>query len=193
MSDRPARGPAAARLALAAGCLTFAGPAAAGEYKPDPAVPLASCAAVGAEADPDGRDGIAGRACAVAPGLAVAVLSHDAASWPVVSDRPRGRTSLEDPIARRVWFPDTSPPRVRYTRDGLVVLRDARGGPVTAYYTGFVSRTDAPGNVDVFVAIRLRPEPCALAVASTEAEARRVASRDDGPCLAPVEAGRRGE
>lgn len=180
------------RIGLAAGCLALSGPASARGYRPDPAIPLASCRAVGSEADPDGRDGIAGRACAVAPGLSVAVLSDDTASWPVVADR-RGRgTSLEDPIARRVWFPDTSPPRVRYGRDRLVVLRDARGIPATAYYTGFVSSTDAPGNRGAFVVLRLRPGPCALAVAATEARARRVASRGDGPCLERVEADGRG-
>lgn len=172
-------------------CLASSGPASAQGHRPDPAIPLASCEAVGSEADPDGRDGVAGRACAVAPDLSVAVLSDDTASWPIVADQGGRRTSLEDPVARRVWFPDTSPPRVRYGRDRLVVLRDARGVPATAYYTGFVSSTDAPGNRGAFVVLRLRPEPCALAVAATEARARRVASRGDGPCLDRVEAGGR--
>lgn len=176
-------------LGLAAGCLALGGPASADEYRPDPAVPLASCEAVGAEADLDGRDGIAGRDCVVAPGLSVAVLSDDTAAWPVVSSGRGARTSLEDPVARKSWFPDTSPPRVRYRQDELTVWRDAHGDPARVHYTGFVSLTDRPGNLEAFVVLCLKPETCALAVVLTEAEAEAIALQNTCSCLPGVEMG----
>jgi hypothetical protein len=53
-------------------------------------------------------------------------------------------------------------------------------------YSGVVSRTDAEGNLPAFVAIRVAPSPCALAVTLDRAAALRTARDAKGPCLPPV-------
>jgi hypothetical protein len=168
--------------------------ARAGDARAGPPRPLRSCAAIrdarGLDV-PLHRPGITARRCDIAKGVWFAVLSDDTASWPVVRDGPRAPpVSLEDPVARRQWFPDASPPRVSAAGgDALVVLRGARGGPEAAYYSAHADRTDAPGRVPAFVAVRIRPWPCLLGVARDAAEAHRLAADRAGACVPPVEPG----
>ncbi|MBD0274054.1 MAG: hypothetical protein ICV73_19265 [Acetobacteraceae bacterium] len=183
---------AASVAAIVACCSTALPAASAGDLKADPPRRFASCGALrdARRLDiPLHRPGIAARRCAIAPGAWFAVLSDDSASWPVVRDGPRApAVSLEDPVARRQWFADASPLRVSTARnDALVVLRDARRAPQSAYYSAAADRADAPGRIPAFVAVRIRPRPCILGVVRDAGEARRLAADEASACVPPVE------
>ncbi len=182
--------------AVVACAFAAATPAArAGGLEAGPPLRFADCAAIrdARRLDiPLRRPGITARRCAVAPGVWFAVLSDDTASWPVVRDGPRtAPVSLEDPVARRQWFADASPPRVSAARgDALVVLRGGTGrAPKAAYYSASADRTDAPGRIPAFVAVRIRPRPCLLGVVRDAEEARRLAADEASACVPPVEPG----
>ena len=183
---------AAATAAFVACCFAAVPAALAGGLEADPPRRFAECGAIrdARRLDiPLHRPGIAARRCAIAPGAWFAVLSDDTASWPVVRDGPRAPVvSLEDPVARRQWFADASPLRVSAARgDALVVLRDARRAPKAAYYSAAADRTDAPGRIPAFVAVRIRPRPCLLGVVRDAGEARRLAADEASACVPPVD------
>ena len=188
--------PAAFAALLSAASLAACAAGSATEAGADPPRPFRDCAAIrdARRLDiPLRRPGVTARRCDLAPGGAgwFAVLSDDTVSWPVLRDGPRApAVSLEDPVARRQWFDDASPLRVSVARgDSLVVLRDAAGVPRAAYYSAYTDRTDAPGHLPAFVAVRIRPRPCLLGVVRAAEEARRLATDEASACLPPVEPG----
>jgi hypothetical protein len=63
------------------------------------------------------RPGIGAIRCRVGPNLQFAILSDDTVSWPVIIVDRGPSVSLEDPLAKRAWFPNTSSVRVRPERD----------------------------------------------------------------------------
>jgi len=121
----------------------------------------------------------------IAPDVRFTILSDETVSWPVIQDRQRPAVSLEDPVAAKPWFPNTSPLRVRFMSDRLVAVRDSRGASRAVVYSGFVSRTDAPGNFDVYVAVQIR-RPCLLGVRRDVREALRLARDERSACIRPL-------
>jgi hypothetical protein len=117
--------------------------------------------------------GVAAVNCAIAPGLRLAILLDETVSWPIARK------------GDQAWFPNTSPVRVRFDKDMYALVRGADRSSAVVY-SGVVSRTDAEGNLPAFVAIRVAPSPCALAVTLDRAAALRTARDAKGPCLPPV-------
>jgi hypothetical protein len=117
-----------------------------------------------------------------------AVLDDDAVSWPMVKQGAQPWTSLKNPAAAdtRAWVPKTSPPRVRPKQDTYVVLGNSRRTPEAIVYSAGTSRTDAPGNMTTYVAIRLGPQPCLLGFTRERTAALRMARSGSTPCVAPV-------
>ena len=131
------------------------------------------------------RPGVDAVLCPIAPGLQVAVLSDETVSWPVILGGRGSAVSLEDPVAKRAWFSNTSPVRIRPGRERFLAVPGADGIPAALVYSGFVSRTDGPGSANVFVALRLRPQPCLLGVTRTPAAALRLARDASASCISP--------
>ena len=132
------------------------------------------------------RSGVEAIRCAIGPNIHFAILSDDTVSWPVIFDGKRGPASLEDPIAAKAWLPNTSAVRVRYDRDGFLPVRRSKAGPRALVYSAFVSRTDADRNIDLFVALHIRPRPCLVGVVGSPREALRLARDAKASCIAPV-------
>jgi hypothetical protein len=135
------------------------------------------------------RPGIGAVRCRIGPGLTLAVLSDDTTSWPVIVGSGRSSVSLEDPLAKRAWFPNTSPVRVRPAGERFLTFRGRAGAPTTLVYSGFVDRIDGSGTRDVFVALRIRPQPCLLGVSSDPGEAIRLAQDANARCIPPFGTG----
>lgn len=129
--------------------------------------------------------GVAAVNCAIAPGLRLGLLLDETVSWPTVRKGGQPWVSLKNPLAAKAWFPNTSPVRVRFDKDTYVLVRNADGWSAVVY-SGVVNRTDAEGNMPAFVAIRVAPTPCALAVTLDRAAALRAAAAAKGPCIPPV-------
>jgi hypothetical protein len=131
------------------------------------------------------RPGIGAVLCRIGPELRFAVLSDDTVSWPVILGGGGSAVSLEDPLAKRAWLPNATPVRMRPGRERFRVVPGAGGAAVALVYSGFVSRTDGPGSVNVFVALRLRPQACLLGVTRDSAAALRLTRDASAPCISP--------
>jgi hypothetical protein len=112
-------------------------------------------------------------------------LSDETVSWPVILAGGGSAVSLEDPVAKRAWFPNASPVRIRSGRERFLAVPGEDGIPAALVYSDFISRTDGPGSVNVFVALRLRPQPCLLGVTSDPAAALRLARDASASCISP--------
>jgi hypothetical protein len=175
---------------LAAWSLWAAGAAFAQSAGPD-ARPFSRCERVADARALDAKlpEGVAGVSCTIAPNVRFAVLDDDAVSWPMVKQGARPWVSLKNPAAAntRAWVPKTSPPRVRPKQDTFVVLGKSRRTPDAIVYSAGTSRTDAPGNMTTYVAVRLGPSPCLLGFTRERTAALRLARNGGTPCVAPVQ------
>jgi hypothetical protein len=126
--------------------------------------------------------------CVIAPSMRFAVVADDAVSWPLVRTGGGPWVSLKNPVAAdtRAWLPNTSPPRVRFDRDSFLVVRGPGGRPKAVVYSAGTSRTDAPGSLTTFAAIRVGPKPCLLRFARDLAAALRAARDGKTPCVPAV-------
>lgn len=131
------------------------------------------------------RAGIGAVICAIAPNLRFAILSDDTVSWPQIKDGSGPWVSLEDPVAAKVWFPNTSPLRVRFDQDSFVIVRNAESEPLAVVYSATASRTDVAGNIEARVIVRVR-SPCLLGVTLDHAAALRTAQDRNSSCISPV-------
>jgi hypothetical protein len=134
------------------------------------------------------RPGIDAVRCRIGLNLQFAVLSDETVSWPVIIGAG-ALVSLEDPFAKRTWFPNASPVRIRPGRERFLTVRGADGAPLAIVYSAFASRTDGPGVIDAYVALRLRPRSCLLGVTRDAAAALRLARGASAPCIPPFERG----
>jgi hypothetical protein len=132
------------------------------------------------------RAGVEAIRCAIGPNMHLAILSDDTVSWPVIFDGKQAPASLEDPIAAKAWLPNTSAVRVRYDRDGFLLVRRSKAGLQAFVYSAFVSHTDADRNIDLFVALHIRPRPCLVGIVDSPGEALRLARDAKASCIAPV-------
>ena len=166
--------------------LLWTAPAVAQRLEPD-ARPFSACARVpdATRLDVLRRPGIGAVLCRIGPGLEFAILSYDSVSWPLILRSGRPAVSLEDPVAKRAWFPNASPVRIRPGRERFVVMPGVDGTPAALVYSGFTSRTDGPGSANVFVALRLRPQPCLLGITRDPAAALRLARDARASCISP--------
>jgi hypothetical protein len=162
--------------------VTLAGGKAASKW-----CPFSACARVpnATRLDVLRRPGIGAVLCRIGPGLQFAVLSDETVSWPVILGGGGSAVSLEDPVAKRAWFPNASPVRIRPGRERFLAMLGADRLPAALVYSGFVSRTDGPGSVNVFVALRLRPQPCLLGVTRDPSAALRLARDASASCILP--------
>jgi hypothetical protein len=133
-------------------------------------------------------EGVGGVTCTIAPDVRFAVLDDDAVSWPMIKQGAQPWADLKNPAAAdtRAWLPKTSPPRVRPKQDTFVVLGKSKRRPDAIVYSAGTSRTDAPGNMTTYVAIRLGPQPCLLGFTRERTAALRMARNGRAPCVAPV-------
>ena len=124
--------------------------------------------------------------CRIGSGLRLAVLSDETVSWPVILGGKPSAVSLEDPLAKRAWFPNTSPVRIRPGRERFLTVQGADGSPSALVYSAFVSRTDGAGLMNVFVALRLRQgPPCLLGVTGDPLAAIELARDASASCISP--------
>lgn len=153
-------------------------------------VPFSTCAAVPRARSLDSlrRPGISALRCAVAPGTTLLILSDDTKSWPVIRSGRRS-VSLEDPVGLRQWIANASALRVRDDQDGYRVVGGSRRDPRFLVYSSVASATDGGRDIPVYVAVRLRPDSCVVAVGANRAAVEAKANAR-APCLPKVEAGR---
>ena len=131
------------------------------------------------------RPGIVAVQCRITRGLRFAILMDETVSWPMIKDGARGWASLEDPVAAKVWFPNISPLRIRFSRDVFLTIAGDGSKPSAVVYSAVASRTDVQENVEAFVAVRISP-PCVLGVSRQAEEAVRLARDRNGVCISPV-------
>ena len=113
---------------LLAACICFAASAtASGQALGPDARPFAGCERISDARRLDllHRSGIAAVRCRVAPTVHLAILVDDTVSWPMIRNRNNPWVSLEDPVAAKVWLPNTSPLQVRLDRDAYVAIGPA--------------------------------------------------------------------
>lgn len=155
----------------------------------DASVPFATCTPVRQARSLDlRRPGISAQRCRLAAGLTLAILTDENRSWPVVQSRGRPPVSLENPIARRQWRANATALRLRVDKDGYRLMKDASPSPRYVVYSNGACATDETKArcFPMFVALRLKPAPCALAVGADEAQVTASAT-DRTPCLPEVE------
>jgi hypothetical protein len=157
--------PAVATALLLLTCAGGAVPAAARQLGPGTR-PFSACNRIqdANKLDALRRPGIGAIRCRVGPNLQFAILSDDTVSWPVIIVDRGPSVSLEDPLAKRAWFPNTSSVRVRPERDLFLPIRKRADAVTALVYSAFASRTDGPGSVNLFVSLRIRPTFCLLGV-----------------------------
>jgi hypothetical protein len=172
---------------LGPSCVAGAALATAEQLGPG-ARPLSACSrsADASRLDALRRPGIGAVRCRLGRNLQFAILSDDTVSWPVIIGGRAPPVSLEDPLAKRAWFPNTSPVRVRPARDRFLLIRNRANDPTALVYSAFASRADGPGTVNLFVSLRLRPQPCLLGVVRAPGPAIRVAREPNAPCVPPI-------